>query len=153
MFQKIKNRIYIRDANKRSLVKRADFLFTIGLLLIVIGTDYALNGWQLIDAAGVLPAAEVHRNLVTGVANTIGFFTLGVSLSKTTNLTAPAFGLAAVPFALAMSLYALAAVIDTSLQAGFRAVLIFVLLRLIWLSAAVVDLPDRKDGGAECQKP
>lgn len=43
-----------------------------------------------------------------------------------------------------MSLYALAAVVDTSLQAGFPAVLIFVLLRFIRLSVAVVNLTDRK---------
>lgn len=152
MLRKIEAWVNRKNAHKRSLVKRADFLTTIGLLLIVIGSDYAVNGRYLISDMQLLGQRLFDPQLIGCFTLTIGVFAIIAAWINRPKITIAAFGLATAPFTLIICIYTLIALIDGVHAAGFRALLFFILLRFVWLSSVIIDLPDRKENHT-CRTP
>lgn len=144
MFNRIRAWVEARNAPKRSLVKRADFLVTIGLLLIVIGSDYAINGRYLISDAYLYGQQLFDPQLIGVFSLAVGVFVIAASRFNKPGVMVAAFGLAAAPITFIASVYLVIALVDGIHAVGFRALLFIVLLRFVWLSAAIVDLPDRE---------
>lgn len=144
MLTRLKAWCAARNRGKRSLVKRSDFLFTIGLLLLVIGSDYAVNGRYLISDAYLYGQQLFDPQVIGYLTIAVGGFVIVSAWSKKPKLTRVAFSLAAMPFALISAVYAVIAVIDGINAVGFRALMFIVLLRFVWLAAAVVDLPEKE---------